>query len=271
MIHVPWLGDVRAVILDVDGVLYRGNRVFREALSFVRFLVRRHIPFVYLTNNSTLSASGYAARLQGLGFPARPEQVIGSAEATAHLLDQTFPDHPPLLVVGEQGLRDTLRTYGFPLTESADEAGAVVVGMDRDITYARLAEATYALRRGVPFFATNPDRTFPTERGLAPGAGALLAALVAASERRPTVVGKPEAPIFQLALTRLDVPAQAALMVGDRLDTDIAGARKLGLRTALVLTGVTTTPPPPGPDAPDLVLPDLARLQKLWEAIRCRR
>ncbi len=263
-----WLREVRGVLLDVDGVLYRGREILPGAVAFLRFLVERRIPYIYLTNNSTLSPEMYAERLARRGFPATPEQVVGSAEATAHLLRQTFSDSSPrLLVIGEAGLEETLRRYGFGLVDHADEADAVVVGLDRHVTYAKLAEATYALRRGVPFFGTNPDRTFPTERGLAPGAGSILAALEAASDRKPTIVGKPEPPIFELALARLQQPRHAVLMIGDRLDTDILGARRLGLRTALVLTGVTREAPPPGPHSPDLVLPSLAELHALWEEV----
>jgi len=270
MTRTPWLGNVRAVLLDVDGVLYRGERVFPEAQAFVTFLRERGIPFAYLTNNSTLSAGAYAARLRERGFPASPSQVVGSAETAAQVLSRRFPDRPPVLVVGEQGLVETLRAYQFPLVDRADDAKIVVAGMDRSITYPKLAEATYALRAGATFIGTNPDRTYPTERGLAPGAGSIIAALVAASDRQPTIVGKPEAPIFRLALQRLGTTPDITLMIGDRLDTDIAGARRLGMRTALVLTGVVSSPPEPGTDGPDLVVPDLAHLQALWEAEMAR-
>ena len=260
-----WLQNITGVLLDVDGVLYRGREILPGAREFLRFLADQHIPFVYVTNNSTLSPEGYARRLDQLGFPAVPSQVVGSAEATAHLLRKTFPSPlPHLLVIGEEGLKETLKQYGFTLVETADQADAVVVGLDRHLSYERVAEATYALRRGVPFYGTNPDRTFPTERGLAPGAGAILAFLTAASDRTPTLVGKPERPIFELALERLGRPPDQVVMIGDRLDTDIQGAKRLGLRTILVLTGVTSEPPPPGPASPDLTVSTLVELHHLW-------
>ncbi|NPA91344.1 MAG: HAD-IIA family hydrolase [Chloroflexi bacterium] len=255
-----WLSRIRAVLLDVDGVLYRGQTILPGAREFMACLQARGMPFAYVTNNSTLTAQAYAARLQERGFPASPQQVIGSSEATAYILQQRFPQRPPVLAVGESGVIETLRAYGFPLTDRAEEAQVVVAGMDRGITYGKLAEATYAIRGGAAFYGTNPDRTYPTERGLAPGAGSILAALTAATDQEPVVVGKPEAPIFRLALERVRATPDEVVMIGDRVDTDVEGAKRLGMRAILVLTGVTSAPPPPGPHAPDLVIPDLRSL-----------
>ena len=261
-----WLADIRGLLLDVDGVLYRGKEVIPGAREFIRYLQARGLPFIYLTNNSTLSPEAYAARLRRRGFPASADQVVGSAEATARFLARAHADRPRVLIVGEEGLRQVIAAAGFPLTDSGDDAQVVVVGLDRGVTYGKLAEATYAIRRGAPFYGTNPDRTFPTERGLAPGGGAILAALEAATDRAPTIIGKPEAPIFHLALERLGLPPNRVLMVGDRVETDILGAKRVGLRAALVLTGVTSTPPPPGPHAPDLVARDLVELRERLDA-----
>ena len=261
----PWLRDIKAVLLDVDGVLYRGAYIIPDANPFLQFLTSQGIPFIYVTNNSTMDADAYAERLRRRGFPARPDQVVGSADTTARLLARTYPHHPPVLVVGEAGLRRALQKEQFPLTETAEDAQIVVCGMDRSLTYDQLAEATFALRKGAAFYATNPDRTYPTERGLAPGAGAILAALEAASDRSPIIVGKPEPPIFHFALERVGVEPKHALMIGDRLETDILGSKRVGMRAALVLTGVTQEEPPPGPDAPDVVARDLTELRRWWE------
>ncbi len=265
MTRYPWLRDIQAVLLDVDGVLYRGAYIIPDAYAFLEFLTSLRIPFLYVTNNSTMDAAGYADRLRQRGFPAAPEQVIGSAETTAHLLAQRYPHRPPVFVIGEEGLQQALKSQHFPITERSEDAEIVVSGMDRSLTYNQLAEATYAIRRGAAFYATNPDRTYPTERGLAPGAGSIVAALEAASDRTAIVVGKPEPPIFHLALERVGVTPEKALMIGDRLETDIRGGKRVGMHTALVLTGVTQKPPPPGPDTPDIVARNLAELRRWWE------
>ncbi len=262
-----WLNSIEAVLLDVDGVLYRGKQVLPGAREFMTFLLSRGLPFAYVTNNSTLTSEAYARRLRERGFPANAWQVVGSSEATAHILRRQYPHRPPILVVGESGLEETLKAYGFPLTRRAGEAQVVVAGLDRGITYEKLAEATYAIRGGAAFYGTNPDKTYPTERGLAPGAGSVLAALEAASDRTPVVIGKPEAPIFRLALERLKADPDHAMMIGDRLDTDIVGAKRLGMRAVLVLTGVTSTPPTSSPLAPDLVVDTLQSLMELWQRI----
>lgn len=142
-------------------------------------------------------------------------------------------------MIGEDGLEHALTQSGFNLVDGAESAQAVVVGMDRSVTYDKLAEATLAIRNGAAFVGTNPDRTFPTPRGLVPGNGSLLAALQAATDQAPIIVGKPERRYFELALEKLGSRAETTLMLGDRLDTDIQGAQNAGLNTCLVLTGVT--------------------------------
>lgn len=267
MKNLTWLTRIKAVLLDVDGVLYRGKQILPGAREFMAFLVEREIPFAYVTNNSTLTAEDYASRLVKRGFPATARQVIGSAETTAHVLTQMYAQKPRIFPVGERGLMATLQKYGFPLATTAEETTIVVAGLDRAITYEKLAEATYAIRRGARFFGTNPDKTFPTERGLAPGAGSILAALEAATDTPPTIVGKPEAPIFRLALERVAATPETAVMIGDRLDTDIAGAKRLGMKAILVLTGVTTAVPDTSSQAPDLVVENLAQLMSLWKQL----
>ena len=141
-------------------------------------------------------------------------------------------------MIGEVGLVQTLAEQGFYLSE--EDVLAVVVGLDRNLTYEKLKKATLLIRSGVPFIGTNPDRTFPTPQGLIPGAGAVIAAVEAATDVKPVYAGKPETYLYQLALDRLAVPPQEALVIGDRLDTDITGGQSLGCKTGLVLTGVST-------------------------------
>jgi 4-nitrophenyl phosphatase len=218
------------------------------------------VPLLYLTNNSSTPPVQVAQRLEQMGIPARPEEVLTSAEATAAALAGVMPAGK-VLVVGEDGIRQALRTAGFQLTEDHRQADAVVVGIDRQLTYERLREAALAIRRGARFVATNTDRSLPTEVGLIPGAGAIVGALEIATDVSPTVIGKPSAEIFRQALERLGADAAHVATIGDRPETDIVGGQAAGLRTIAVLTGVGTAQdfaalqPPP-----DWIFPDLIAL-----------
>lgn len=254
------LHDVHAFLIDMDGVLYRGNTPVAGMQTFLAHLDASAIPHVFVTNNSSMTPRQYADKLAKMGAPVRPEQVLTSALLTAaHLAAQATAAR--VFVVGENGLREALQEAGLIITTSYDEATHVVAGLDRGLDYETLARATLALRRGAVFLGTNGDRTFPTERGLEPGAGAVLAALEAASGVAPQLFGKPEPNIFAAALQRLGTTAGLTAMIGDRYETDIAGAARAGLVTIAVTSGVyddayfrRQTPPP------DFVFPSVAEI-----------
>jgi HAD superfamily hydrolase (TIGR01450 family) len=195
--------------------------------------------FAFVTNNAARPAADVAKHLDELGIPASASEVVTSAQAAAGVLAQWLPEGAPVLVVGGDGLYDALRERCLvPATSLDDRPAAVVQGFHPDVSWRLLAEGAYAVAGGLPWVATNTDLTIPTARGIAPGNGALVAAIEAAVGRSPVVAGKPEPPIFQEAITRIG--AEHALVVGDRLDTDIAGANRSGLESLLVLTGVTS-------------------------------
>jgi len=199
--------------------------------------------------------------LNAAGVEIPNESILTSALATAGYLTKSLPSGAEILVIGEDGLSHALTQAGFAIVERADDAQAVVVGMDRAVTYDKLAEATLAIRAGAMFVGTNPDRTFPTERGLVPGNGSLLAAIEAATDQAPVVVGKPQLLYFDLALERLGSLPESTLMLGDRLDTDIQGGHDAGLKTCLVLTGVSDRAAVDvSPIKPTWVYPDLMAL-----------
>jgi 4-nitrophenyl phosphatase len=254
------LRDLRGFIFDMDGVIYRGNAVLPGAAEFVANLRRAHIPFIFLTNNSTTPADKVAARLVGMGIPAAPREVLTSADVTAATVAGQLAGRRAL-VIGEEGIRRALLGQGFTLVERHAEADLVVVGMDREVTYARFQEAALAIGRGAPFFATNLDRNLPTEVGLIPGAGSLVGLLEIATGVKAASFGKPEPGIFLAALARLDTPAGLTAAIGDRSETDILGGQRAGLRTLAVLTGAGTAAEfaalRPGPD---WVFRDLAAL-----------
>lgn len=222
------------VVFDLDGVLVRGASPIPHAAEAVAALRDAGVGVAFATNNATRTPEQVAALLAGAGVGADPAEVVTSPMAAARWLEPGTR----CLVVGMEGVEAALDARGCPRVTDPADAQAVVVGLDTDLTYDDLRRGTTALLSGARFLATNADATLPTENGPWPGAGAIVAALAAASGRSPEVVGKPHAPLFEAAAAVL--PDGPLLMVGDRLDTDIGGAAALGWDTALVLTGVAT-------------------------------
>lgn len=258
------LSSLRALIVDMDGVLYRGETAIPGAAEFLGWLEGRGFPYLLVTNNSTLDPEAYEAKLARMGIAVPASRIVTSAMATAEYLARNLHARARVYMIGESGLERALRERGFILTGDAPDA--VVVGMDRAVNYDKLRTATLAIRAGARFIATNPDRTLPTEAGLVPGAGAIVAAVAAATDRTPIVIGKPEPPLLELAIDRLGRPRQRTAALGDRLETDIAGAKRLGLAAILVLSGVTPEPPPPESEVqPDWVFPSVRELHMAWE------
>lgn len=255
---------IKALILDMDGVLWEDNTPLLDMPAFFQALEAIRLPVVFATNNGTRSVGMYVERLAGFGVRAEPWQVVNSAIATADYLSRLFPGGGPLYVTAEAGVLEALAERGFyPLPPEAPpgDALAVVAGMDREASYAKLREAALLIRAGKPFIFTNPDKTFPTPRGLVPGAGAFLAFLEAATGVQATVIGKPEPYLYNFAMQRLGTTPAETLAVGDRLDTDILGAQRAGCPNVLVLSGVTTLAEAQAwQPQPDLILPNLADL-----------
>jgi phosphoglycolate/pyridoxal phosphate phosphatase family enzyme len=238
----------RLVALDLDGVVWRGSHVFpgvREALEDV---LRRGLDLRYVSNNSTAHREAVSQRLAAAGLPAGVERVLTSGFVCGAWLRNRVPQGSLVLVVGEEGLVRELREAGFeafrvteaPALSAGAQPAAVVVGMDRMFDYKTLATAQEAIRAGALYVATNGDVTFPTPDGLAPGAGSLVAAVSAAAEREPVMVGKPSMTLAETLAAVTRVAAAETLFVGDRLSTDIAMAKAAGMMAALTLTGVTT-------------------------------
>lgn len=225
----------------MDGVLWRGDAPIGDLRHIFARLRERGLKVAFATNNSTRTPEMYVERLASFGVTAEPWQVVTSSQAAAELLAEVIAP-AGVFAIGEAGVMEALRAKGFePLPlERAEEAQAVVVGIDRGITFQKMAEAALLIRRGLPFIATNPDKTFPTPRGEIPGAGAWIAVLVTATGREPVYAGKPAPTLLELARARLGTPREATLVVGDRLETDIAAAQTAGLPCALVLSGVST-------------------------------
>ena len=225
-----------AFLVDVDGVLTRGRDALPGAVEAFAALQARGRALV-LTNNSTRSRRELAEHLGRLGFAVSPDDILGSAFLAARYLARHYGP-VDVWVLGEDGVRNEMLLAGHRLAVRPEDATWVVAGMDRDVTYAKLAQALRALVGGAKILATNEDATFPTADGLVPGAGAIVGALRGMGFAAQHVVGKPSPAAFEVALDVLGLPASRVLMIGDRLDTDIVGAQAAGLDSVLVLSGV---------------------------------
>jgi len=254
------------LIVDMDGVLYRGAQVIPGTPEFLTFLRERGIGFVLATNNGTRTPEQFVAKLAGMGVEVEPAEILTSAQATAGYLAAIAPPGTRVFMVGMDGLRTALHEAGFELVERDPEY--VVAGMDFTICYERLAQATLHIRAGAGFVATNPDLTFPSERGIVPGAGALLALLEAATGVKPRIIGKPETALMEQAMARLGAARDTTAALGDRLETDILAGRRAGICTLLVLSGVTDRPLLARSEIqPDLVFEDVADLRATWKEV----
>ncbi len=225
------LGDVRALIVDIDGTLFRGPVPLPGLQRFFAFLRSWGIGFVVVSNNATKTAFEYWEKLAAQGVQIQADQILTAATATAGYLEGKVGKGASLYVIGEPALTGVLRESGFVLLSDASQpADAVVVGGDAALTYDKLKYAALLLQRGAKFVGTNPDLLCPTDEGLVPEAGATLAALQAATSIAPEVVGKPARPLFDLALQRLGSRRREIAILGDRLETDIHGGQQAGLQ-----------------------------------------
>lgn len=237
--HQNTLSNLKGLILDMDGVLWKDTEPIVNISNVFKKIEDQGWNVILATNNATKTVDQYIDIIRDFGAVLKPWQVINSAQATANYLADIFPNGGKVFIIGEHGLINSLKENRFEANGN-DDTIAVVVGMDRSVNYEKLSKATLLIRKGIPFIGTNPDRSFPTPKGLVPGTGALLAALEAASGVKPTIIGKPAPIIYHQALKRLGTTPSETLVVGDRLETDIAGGQKTGCPTALVLSGVTT-------------------------------
>lgn len=257
---------IRAAVFDMDGVLWEGSRALDGLTDIFDWLHGQRIPYILATNNSSTTPADYVAKLTRLGVNGVDEShIVTSSNATAAYLAKRYPAGTKVHVLGMNGIRRALEDVGFDVDDHASQVDIVVCGIDFELTYEKLKQATLRLQSEAAFYATNPDKTFPSTEGVIPGAGSLLAALETASGRTATVIGKPYAPMYEIALNRLGTAPSETLMVGDRIDTDIAGAQALGMPTVLLFTGVTT------PEMlitsaiqPDVAYEDMPSLVRAW-------
>lgn len=233
--------QLSGVVLDMDGVLWRGDEPLPGFHDAFAWFAEKHIPYALLTNNSGKTQAQYVEKLARLGVAdVPPERILTSAIATASHLSAHYPAGTRIYVVGMDGIRTALEEVGFEVVGDDGTAEIVVAGIDFNFTYAKLKRAALLIQAGATFIGTNGDKTFPSSEGLIPGAGSILAMLQTATGVAPVVIGKPGVPMFEAALRVTGTAPDKTLMVGDRLDTDISGAQAAGMKTALLLSGVAT-------------------------------
>lgn len=234
--------NIKALILDMDGVIWKSDSPIGDLPRTFARIRECGLKFVFATNNGTKTPEEHRQKLSSLGVEVDSSQVVTSALAVAHMLSQKYPKGTKVFMVGGQGVREALIEKGFELlsTEDAPEAQAFVMGLDRTVNFDKIVEATLLVRSGVPFYATNTDRTFPTLRGEIPGAGAWLSVVITATGAEPIVAGKPFPTMMEFCLERLGTSKEETLVVGDRLETDVASGQAAGCPTAAVLSGVST-------------------------------
>lgn len=255
---------VRHLLVDLDGVVYRGETALPGAAEFLQFLHRRGITFRLVTNNATLTPAQFLQKLGRMGIEIGEDEIFTSSLATGMFLKEQADGTHTAYVIGEDGLKQAVQQAGLDLV--TDDPDWLIVGLDRSVTYDILARGALAVERGARFVGTNPDLSYPTEQGLLPGAGSLIGVIQDASGVAPTIIGKPKPLLLELAMKSLDGTLTDTAMLGDRLDTDIEAAQSLGMPSILVLTGVSTRGDLAGSAIqPDLVVDDLAGLMRQWD------
>ncbi|WP_419882111.1 TIGR01457 family HAD-type hydrolase [Peribacillus sp. B-H-3] len=227
----------KGYLIDLDGTMYRGSEKIEEAGDFINELIKRGIPYLFVTNNSSRTPEQVAGKLRVFSIPTEDDQVFTTSMATANYIEEK-KKNASVYVIGEEGIKEALKEKG--MTFEDENPDFVVVGIDRDINYEKLAKACLAVRKGATFISTNGDIALPTERGLLPGNGSITAVITVSTGVQPIFIGKPESIIVEQALKVLGIPKEDTIMVGDNYDTDILAGINAGMDTLLVHTGVTT-------------------------------
>jgi 4-nitrophenyl phosphatase len=257
------LAKITHLILDMDGVLYRGSEPMPHLREFFAFLRERRIPFMLVTNNATRTPQERSAQLARMGAKVAPAEILVSGQAAARLLRRDYPVGTRVHVFGMPALRQALEEEGLILADS--DVKVVVASVDREITFEKVKIASRLIRNGARFIATNLDPNIPSEDGFLPGSGAMVAMLAAASGVAPTGVGKPEPIMYELAMAQMGARPETTAAVGDRVMTDIVGGKRAGITTICVLTGASGRADAEAAGA-DFIFDDIGHLLDAWQA-----
>lgn len=256
------LEKITHLIIDMDGVLYRGDQPMPGLREFFGFLRERSIRFILATNNSTRTPQAYVDKLRGMGVTISSDEILVSGQATARFLAHEYPRGTRVHVFGMPSLKRAMTDEGFVLAD--EDVSLVVASMDREVTYEKLKRATLLIRGGARFIATNLDPTNPSEEGLLPGTGTMIVALETASGVTAQAIGKPEPTMYQLAMEQMDANPDTTATIGDRVDTDILGGKRAGLTTICVLSGSSNRAEAEAIGA-DMIFKDIADLLETWK------
>lgn len=262
------LADITHLIIDMDGVLYRGSEPLPRLGEFFAFLRARPVPFILATNNATRTPQERSAQMAGMGVAIAPGEILVSGQAAARFLRREFPPGTRVHVFGMPALRRAMEEEGFVVADS--DVKAVVASVDREVTYAKVARAMALIRGGARFIATNLDPNIPSESGPVPGSGSMVAMLATAAEVQPTAVGKPEPLLYELAMAQMGARPETTAAVGDRVETDIAGGRRAGLTTVCVLSGAASRAQAEAAGS-DYIFADIGALLDAWRAALAAR
>jgi 4-nitrophenyl phosphatase len=260
-----FLKDIKALMIDIDGTLLRGNDALPGLVDFFQFLNTQQIKFQIASNNATKTLESYHQKISAFGTELSIDNILTCSTVTALYLQEKYPAGK-VYMIGQSGLQQALTQAGIRIVERMDEeVGAVVVGGDYSLTYEKLKFACLHLQKGAEFIGTNPDLLYPTDEGLVPECGMTLVMLEKATNIKPVIMGKPNHFMFELGMKKMGVKPHETAMLGDRLETDILGGQKAGMKTILVETGVDHTESVISKGIqPDLIVNNLNELVKSW-------
>jgi 4-nitrophenyl phosphatase len=255
------LAGIKHLILDMDGVLYRGNEPMPRLREFFAFLRGRSIRFMLVTNNATRTPRERSEKLAAMGVEVLPSEILVSGQAVARYLRREYPVGTRVHVFGMPALVQAMADEGF--VPADDDVKVVVASVNLDVTYAKIKRAVNLIRGGARFIATNLDPNIPSEDGFLPGTGSMVAMLATASEIRPTAVGKPEPIMYELAMAQMGARPETTAAVGDRVATDIVGGKRAGITTICVLSGASDRAEAEAAGA-DFIFDDIGDLLDAW-------
>lgn len=256
------MANIRGLIIDMDGVLWTNTEPIGDLPAIFDKIRECGLKMILATNNATRTVDDYHRKLRDFGVDLDDWQIINTSQAVGFYLQEKYPNGAQVYVVGQPSLKATLSNYGMRIVDEVDgKADVVVAALDFSINYEKLSHASLLIQSGSFFIGTNPDVTLPTPEGLKPGAGTIIGALEIATGKKAKIIGKPEPGLYEIALGRIQTEPHETLAIGDRLETDILGAHKAGINTALVLSGASTlTHVRDFEPKPDLIARDLTEL-----------